>query len=128
MRMVKDGSNGRGKQRTQTSGHIKLDWQMVGFHKILLITNSRIFVEVLQNVRTRNFPSLSPFSPISCTTLHEHSASLLQNNVTGRTRICIFITYILICTLETFWHMCSYWLQQITVRLIIYLTQMTYDI
>ena len=47
MRMVvKDGSNGRGKQRTQMSGRIKLDWQMVGFRQILLISSIRIFVKV----------------------------------------------------------------------------------
>ena len=71
MRRVKDGSNGRGKQRTQTSGHIKLDWQMVGFHTILQITNSQIFVGI-KNVRTRTFLF---FSTISCTTLHEHHVS-----------------------------------------------------
>jgi hypothetical protein len=50
MRMVvKDGFNGRGKQRTQTSGHIKLDWHMVGFHKNLPISNSRIFVEMVHS-------------------------------------------------------------------------------
>ena len=41
----KDGSSGRGKQKTQTSGRIKLDWQMAGFLKILLVSNSRLFVD-----------------------------------------------------------------------------------
>ena len=73
MRMVKDGSNGRGKQRTQTSGRIKLDWQMVGFHKILLIINSRIFVGVLQDVRTRNLP---PFFSFFSHFLHDLTRTL----------------------------------------------------
>ena len=76
MRMVvKDGYNGRGKQRTQMSGHIKLDWQMVGFHEILPISNSRIFVEMVHRTGTFFFFFLlSHF-------LHDLTLILIQRSV-----------------------------------------------